>query len=111
MSQFPKPPDTFVDFQKQFPQIAQAWDQLADAGRKGPLDEKAQRLIKLAVAIGAMREGALHSAVRKAVAAGATRDDIHQVLSLAASTIGLPATVAAYSWVRDRIDAKSTSRP
>jgi len=101
MTQYPKPPDTFVEFQGRFPKLAQAWDLLADAGRQGPLDEKTQRLVKLAVAVGAMREGAFRSAVRKATAAGATPEEMHQVLALASSTIGLPAAVAAYSWVRN----------
>jgi alkylhydroperoxidase/carboxymuconolactone decarboxylase family protein YurZ len=35
------------------------------------------------------------------VAAGATPAEIDQVLALAASTIGFPAAVAAFSWVRD----------
>ncbi|HEY1376037.1 MAG TPA: carboxymuconolactone decarboxylase family protein [Gemmataceae bacterium] len=101
MSQLPKPPDTFLEFTRRFPQVGKAWELLGDAGRAGPLDEKTARLIKVAIAVGCLREGAVHSAVRKAVAAGATRDEVEQVLALAASTLGLPATVAAYTWVRD----------
>jgi 4-carboxymuconolactone decarboxylase len=104
MSQLPKPPDTYREFTRQFPQVAKAWEMLGDAGLAGPLDEKTARLVKLGIAIGCMREGAVHSAARKAIAAGANRAEIDQVLTLAASTLGLPATVAAYTWVRDVLD-------
>ena len=75
------------------------------AGRQGPLDEKSSRIIKLAVAIGALREGAVHANVRKALAQGVTPEEIEQVLALAAGTIGLPATVAAFSWIKDLLPA------
>lgn len=104
MSQLPKPPDTYREFTQRFPKVAKAWEMLGDAGLAGPLDEKSARLIKLAIAIGCMREGAVHSAVRKATAAGATPADIDQVVTLAASTLGLPATVAVYTWVRDVLE-------
>jgi alkylhydroperoxidase/carboxymuconolactone decarboxylase family protein YurZ len=101
MSQLSKPPDTYLEFTKRFPKLGKAWEQLGDAGLDGPLDEKTARLIKLAVAIGCLREGAVHSAARKALAAGASREAIEQVIALAASTLGLPATVAVYTWIRD----------
>jgi 4-carboxymuconolactone decarboxylase len=104
MSRLPAPPDTFSEFCRRFPQVAEAWQLVGEAGRGGPLDEKSGRLVNLAVSVGALREGAVHSAVRKAVAAGATRDEIDQVLALAVSTIGFPAAVAAYTWVRDCLD-------
>jgi 4-carboxymuconolactone decarboxylase len=80
---------------------------LSTAAEQGPLDESMQRLIKLGIAIGAMREGAVHSAVRKALAVGASTDAIDQVVALAATTIGLPPTVAVFSWVQDEIEKSS----
>jgi alkylhydroperoxidase/carboxymuconolactone decarboxylase family protein YurZ len=105
MSQLPKPPDTFLEFTQRFPKVGKAWEMLGDAGREGPLDEQSARLVKLAVAIGCMREGAVHSAARKALAAGVSREAIEQVIALAGSTLGLPATVAVYTWVRDVLGA------
>jgi alkylhydroperoxidase/carboxymuconolactone decarboxylase family protein YurZ len=105
MSQLPKPPDTFLEFTQRFPKVGMAWEMLGDAGREGPLDEKTARLVKLGVAIGCMREGAVHSAARKALAAGASREAVEQVVALAASTLGLPPAVAVYTWVRDVLDA------
>jgi alkylhydroperoxidase/carboxymuconolactone decarboxylase family protein YurZ len=46
-----------------------------------------------------MREGAVHASVRKAVALGITREELEQVVALAAGTIGLPSTVAVWSWL------------
>jgi alkylhydroperoxidase/carboxymuconolactone decarboxylase family protein YurZ len=101
MQGVPKPPKAFEEFAKRYPKIAGAWDDLTTAGEEGPLDAKTHRLLKLALAIGAMREGAVHSNVRKALAAGVSREAIEQVIAMAASTIGLPATVAVFTWVQD----------
>lgn len=95
------PPQTYQDFISRYPKLAEAWENIAEAGKAGPLDEKTIRLIKLGIAIGAMREGAVHAGVRKAAALGISDDELGQVVALAASTMGLPATVAVYSWVRD----------
>jgi hypothetical protein len=57
--------------------------------------------VKLGIAIGAMREGAVHSGVRKARDAGASLAEMEQVVALAASTIGFPASVAVWNWVRE----------
>ena len=97
----PGPPKAFRDFAERFPKINQAWNLLGEASDEGPLDAKTRRLIKLAVSIGVRSEGATHSAVRKALAAGASPDELYQVVALAASTIGLPNAVAAFTWVED----------
>ena len=102
----PLPPKTYEEFVERYPKLAEAWEKIGDAGREGPLDGKAARLIKLAVAIGAMREGAVHSSVRKALASGITIEEIEQVVALAAGTLGLPSTVAVFSWMHDEIDKR-----
>jgi alkylhydroperoxidase/carboxymuconolactone decarboxylase family protein YurZ len=96
-----KPPRTFDEFSATFPKLREAWDLLGDAAKDGPLDEKTQRLIKLGIAIGAMREGAVHSSVRKAQAAGASEAEMNQVVALASSVIGMPSAVAVWTWIRD----------
>ena len=97
----PKPPKTYDEFSETFPTLRRAWDLLGDAAKEGPLDAKTARLIKLGIAVGAMREGAVHSSARKALALGATREELDQVVSLAASILGLPSTVAVWTWLRD----------
>jgi alkylhydroperoxidase/carboxymuconolactone decarboxylase family protein YurZ len=96
-----RPPAAHRQFVARFPKLGKAWDLVNEEGGAGPLDEKTQRLLKLAVAVGAMREGAVHSGVRKARDAGASLAEIEQVVALAASTIGLPASVAVWTWIRD----------
>lgn len=99
-------PKAHQDFVTRFPAIGEAWRLLQQAGGEGPLDERAQRLIKLAIAAGALREGAVHSAVRKAVAAGCQPAELEQVVALAASTIGLPSAVAIHTWIKDELEQK-----
>ncbi len=105
----PKPPATYEQFIERFPKLEEAWSAIRDAGDDGPLDSKTCRLIKLAIAIGAMRTGAVHSGVRKSIGAGISVEEIEQVVALAAGTLGLPSTVAAYSWVRDIVDSAASS--
>jgi len=104
-----RPPATHQNFVRRFEHLSRAWDLVNEEGAQGPLDARTQRLLKLAVAIGAMREGAVHSGVRKARDAGASVAEMEQIVALAASTIGLPATVAVWSWVRE--EAAGRRRP
>jgi len=99
----PKPPKTYEAFVKRFPKLGQAWELVAEAGKDGPLDERSIRLIKLAVAIGAMREGAVHAGIRKALAMGITPGEIEQVIALSASTLGFPSVVAVFSWIEETL--------
>ena len=101
MSKLPEAPKTYRDFIARFPKLGQAWDALSEAGQEGPLDAKTQRLIKLAVAVGALKEGPVHASARKALAAGISREELDQVVALAAGTLGMPSTVAVWSWIRE----------
>ena len=104
----PRPPKAYDRFIARYPQLGEAWNSIAAAGRDGPLDERMCRLVKLGVAIGALREGAVHSSVRKALGMGITREEVEQVVALAAGTLGLPATVAAFCWAGEVIDPASS---
>ena len=103
MAQLPKPPPTYQAFVQRYPALAQAWQSISRAGTDGPLDARTARLVKLGLAVGSLREGAVHSGVRKALAAGVSREEIEQVVALAAGTLGMPAVVAAFSWVEDEL--------
>ena len=105
-----KPPALHQQFVRRFAHLGEAWDRVNEEGAAGPLDAKSQRLLKLAIAVGAMREGAVHSGVRKARDVGATLAEMEQVVALAASTIGLPAAVAAWGWVKEEAAGKKRSR-
>lgn len=101
MSDLPKPPKTHHEFVSAFPEVAQAWEIIGSAGKNGPLDEKTCRLVKLALAMGAQQEGSVHASVRKGLAMGITREELEQVVALAAGTLGFPQTVAAFTWIKD----------
>ncbi len=102
----PKAPRTFDEFSARFPTIRAAWDLLGDAGDAGPLTPRERRLVKLGVAIGAMREGAVHSSARKGKGIGISLVEMEQVVALAASVIGLSSTVAVWTWVREVFEKK-----
>ena len=95
-------PDIYVSFREQFPEVAAAQDHLAaTVGAAGPLDERTSRLVKLGIAVGSLSEGAVRSNVRKALAAGATLEEVQHVVLLSLTTRGFPAAVAAWGWVQE----------
>ena len=67
----------------------------------GPVVGRSRRLVKLALAIGAASEGAVHSHVRRALAEGASAEELEHVALLAIPTLGLPRAVAALTWIED----------
>ncbi len=95
-------PAAFLQFINRFPKLGKAWDMMREAeAEAGPLDEKTRRLVKLAIAAANESEGATHSAARKARRAGASLEEMEQVVALAASTVGLPKAVKIYRWIRE----------
>jgi 4-carboxymuconolactone decarboxylase len=98
-------PDIYLSFRERFPQVADAQDHLAaEVDAAGPLDERTSRLVKLGIAMGSLSEGAVRSNVRKALAAGATHEEIQHVVLLSLTTRGFPAAVAGWGWVREVLD-------
>ena len=88
-----------------FSSVWQAYQALgAASGAAGPLDGGQQRLIKLALAIGAGSEGAVHSHARRALTEGASQAELDQIAILAITTLGFPRAMAALSWIRDVAD-------
>jgi len=97
-----KVPTRFQRFGRQYPGIMRAYEALGEATQQaGPLDVKSRALVKLALAVGAWREGAVHSHTRRALKAGCTPDDLRHVVLLGTTTLGFPAMMAAMSWVED----------
>ncbi len=99
MSERSQPPKTYQRFVARFPKLGDAWNEARAAELDGPANAKERRLLKLAIAIGAMRQGAVTSSARKALDAGASEEEILQVIALSASTLGFPSTVAVFSWI------------
>ena len=66
MKQSSEPPKKYTAFIERFPKLGEAWQAIHEAEAEGPLDPRTIRLVKLAVAIGAFKEGAVHAAFRAA---------------------------------------------
>ena len=102
-----QPPARFREFGKKYPAIMRAYESLGEAtAEAGPLEAKTRCLVKLAIATGALREGAAHSHARRALQAGCTADEIRHVVLLATTTLGFPSMMAALSWVDDVLNQK-----
>lgn len=108
MAELPQP---FKRFRDQNPAVVTAYEALGEAcAQAGPLDPKTRELVKLALAIGARLEGAVHSHARRALEAGASRAELRHVIVLAAPTLGFPTTVAVSTWVDDVLPSTETTR-
>lgn len=95
-------PEVVAEFAQRYPEVWAAYNQLGSASAKaGPLEEKTQRLVKLAIAIGAQRQGAVHSHTKRALKAGCSPEELVQVGILAVTTIGWPGAFAAICWIND----------
>jgi len=97
-----KLPGWYNEQKKRYPKVLEAYESLGEACRgAGPLEGKTLALTKLAIAVGARLEGAVHSHTRRSIEAGASLDECRHVVLLATTTIGFPGMMAALSWVED----------
>ncbi len=98
-------PEIYTDFKQQFPELAKAYDALANGCQQwGPLEAKTRRLIKLGIAIGLSSEGGVRSHARRALEDGSSPDEIRHAVLLAFTTAGFPAMIAAMKWVEEVIE-------
>jgi AhpD family alkylhydroperoxidase len=87
---------------RQYPRFMAALDALGVAAASaGPLTEKTRNLVQIGAAAAIRSEGAVHSHTRRALAAGATPEEVQHAVIAATSTIGFPNAMAALSWVSD----------
>ncbi|WP_370399450.1 carboxymuconolactone decarboxylase family protein [Sulfitobacter sp. JB4-11] len=95
-------PGAAGDLAQQHPDLWNAYAALGKAcAEAGPLSDREKRLVKLALAIGASSEGAVHSHVRRARSEGLEEEALQQVALLAIGPLGLPRAVAAKTWIED----------
>jgi 4-carboxymuconolactone decarboxylase len=98
-----QPSDLNESFRTQHPKVWKAFAKLAEECHgEGPLDDKSRRLMKVALAVGAGLEGEAHSAVRHALEAGITQQELDHVAVLAITTLGYPPAMRAMSWIHDQ---------
>jgi alkylhydroperoxidase/carboxymuconolactone decarboxylase family protein YurZ len=87
---------------KSHPDIWKAYGELGAAcAAAGPLDARTRRLVKLALAVGAGTEGAVHSHARRGLDEGLSAAELEQVALLGITTLGLARAVAAHTWIGD----------
>ena len=97
-------PEIYEEFKHQFPEVAKAYDTLAQGCHQwGPLDTKTRRLIKLGIAIGLSSDGGVRSHARQALAEGVSPDELRHAVLLALTTAGFPTMMAAMKWVEEVI--------
>ena len=95
-------PKIYENFTKNFPDVFKDFKQLGISCRDaGPLDPKSQDLIKLGISIGANSRGAIMSNTRKALATGATPEEIMHTVLLSLTTTGFPNMIAALNWTNE----------
>lgn len=103
-------PSPVKGFKDDYKDVWQAFVELGNrCHQAGPLDEKTRRLVKLALAVGAGLEGGTHSAVRNALAAGLSPEELKHVAVLGITTIGLPASMRALTWIGDGLQPADDS--
>ena len=100
----PKYPEWYSLLKKRHAKVLGALEELGKIVRQeGPLDEKTGHLLQLAAAATLRSEGAVHSHTRRALEAGAGREEIYHSLILLTSTIGFPNVAAALNWSEEVI--------
>ena len=93
---------------REHPEVWDAYSRLGEATEKaGPLDARTIRLVKLALAVGAGRQGQVHSHVRRGLKLGITPTELKQVALLADPLARLVGRVAALSWINDVLEPPS----
>ena len=98
-------PKWFGRLKQSHPGLLTAVEELGKVVRlEGPLDEKTGHLVQLAAAAASRSEGAVHSHVRRALAAGATAEEVSHTIILLTSTIGFPHVSAALRWAAEVIE-------
>ena len=104
-----KLPDFLENVIREYPDVWKAYQDLGETcNNAGPLDEKTARLVKLALAIGAKSEGAVHSHTRRALRQGITREELQQIALLSITSIGWSSGMAALSWIQDVVDESAS---
>ena len=104
-------PRTYESFRKAHKEIADAHESLGKAAAEsGPLDVKTMELVRLGIATGSLREGAVHSHTRRALEVGASPTEIRHAVLLAVTTLGFPGMMSALTWTDDVLRRKRSAR-
>lgn len=100
-------PNIYQKFTEKYPDVFKTYTQLGITCRDaGPLDAKTQNLVKLGIAMGCNSRGGVMSHTRKALAAGASPEEIFHAILLSLTTIGFPNMMAAMTWVNEVLEGQ-----
>lgn len=98
-------PKNYKWMMSRFEKVLSAHQELGKAlYETGPLDKKTAQLVKLAAAAATGSEGGVHSHSKRALEAGASKDEIYHTLILLTSSVGFSNAAAAVSWARDLLE-------
>lgn len=99
MAKYPK---NYQTLHKKFPDLISVYEKAGMLAKKaGPIDEKTSHLIQLAACAALRSEGGVHSHTRRAIKAGATKEEVFQTIALLINTLGFSTAAASFSWVND----------
>jgi 4-carboxymuconolactone decarboxylase len=100
-------PDIFKKFVERNRDISEALLKVGElCSQAGPIDKVTQHLIQMGIAVGANSQGGVRSHARRALDAGATKEQLLQTVLLSATIVGFPAMIAAYGWLEEMISAR-----
>ncbi|MCL5022184.1 MAG: carboxymuconolactone decarboxylase family protein [Nitrospirae bacterium] len=100
-------PKNYLRIQKRFPELMKAQEEAGRLSKEaGPIDEKTCNLLQLAACVALHSEGGVHSHVRRAVKAGASKDEVYHAVAVLMNTVGFPTVAAAISWISDLCEKK-----
>ena len=85
-------PDIFKKFVERNRDISEALLKVGElCSQAGPIDNVTQHLIQMGIAVGANSQGGVRSHARRALDAGATKEQLLQTVLLSATIVGFPA--------------------
>ena len=94
--------DHYKMVKKYHPNYLEAVENLGETAKAaGPIEAKQAQLIQLAASIAVKSEGATHSHTKRALEAGASKEEIRHCVLLLTNTLGFPNVMAGMSWVND----------
>ena len=100
-----KPSELYLKLKERHGDLIEAVETLSKTARtSGPLDEKTGHLIQLGAAAAIHSIGSVRSHATRALASGATLEEIRHAVIILTSTIGFPTVAAALSWIDDAIE-------
>lgn len=100
-----KPPKFYTEFLQKFPEVGQAYENLGNAiNGQSLLNERERALVKLAISGSHMFHSALKAHIRKASAAGVSRENMEQVALLMLPTVGFPTMMAMLGIIEEQLN-------